>query len=677
MVRVSRMTIVHLALGAFAVALVGQAARIQLVQGKEWADRARRQQYRQGAVAAARGIISDAGGSVLAESRELMKLSVDLRGVEDRTGLLRALARAGIGPASLRQVRDPARKWVELPGLHVPAEIPDILAIREVTAQPVLSREYARNPGLRRIVGSVNAAGHGVDGIELAMDPMLRGDSARAVFARDSRGQRMDSPADWATAPRPGHNVILTINRDLQEICERALARATDSLRASGGDIVVMNPRTGEVLAMASRRAGRRAYANTAVTEPFEPGSTLKPFVAAALLERKRARPDEVIETFNGAMVLSGRTITDIHKAPRLSLSDVIKFSSNIGIVRFSDRLTPRERFEMLRDLGLGTPTGLPLPAEADGTLREPRRWNRASAASMAMGYELAVTPLQLVTAYSAIANGGELMEPHIVREVRAFDGDVLYAVRPRVVRRVMSRDVAREVRRMLIGVVDSGTAVKADLATFHVAGKSGTARRTVQGRGYVPGNYTASFVGLFPGDKPQYVVLVKLDSPQGAYYGGEIAAPVTAVVLRAALAARDAALDRGGLAETDRQLADLRPEVVLPADSEGDKRTAFADSVSDSLVPAVVPVAVPTPAPAMLQQPLTIALPSSPAADAADRSLRSVPEIAGLNLRDAVRALHRAGFRVKLVDRQSPRTVPMAGTLQPGGSIVKLLRNP
>ena len=313
------------------------------------------------------------------------------------------------------------------------------------------------------------------------------------------QGHRIDSPEGWVSAPRPGASVTLTINETLQEICERALARATDSLQAEGGDIVVMNPVTGEILAMASRRSNPQAVANTAVSEPFEPGSTLKPFIAAALLERGRARTDEVIETFNGQTVIEGRLITDEHKAPQLTLSQVIQYSSNIGIVRFAERLTPREKYETLRDFGLGTPTGVPLPAESDGTLREPFRWNRTSGSSIVMGYEVTVTPLQLVAAYSAIANGGELMEPHLVKEIRSAEGELIYRAKPRAIRRVISESTARDVRQMLLQVVESGTATRADLATYLLGGKSGTARRTEKGKDTLPETTRLRSSGCFP----------------------------------------------------------------------------------------------------------------------------------------------------------------------------------
>jgi len=655
----------------FAVALVGQAAKVQLFQGADWAERARIQHFRTSPLAIARGNILDASDRVLAESRELVRVTVAPGEVRNKPALAKALEAAAFPREWILAATDSRRKWVELPGLHVGSDITALLAVAGVRGYPVMKREYATAGSIRRIVGGMDLHGRGVDGIELSLDSLLRGDSGKTTIARDSRGRSLDSPDEWAIAPRRGHNVTLTINRDLQEICDRALARAVDSLHATGGDIVVMNPFTGDVLAMASKRPGQGTLANTAVSEPFEPGSTLKPFIAAALLQRQRATSDEVIETFNGEMLLNGRRIIDIKKAPQLSLADVIRYSSNVGIVRFAERLTPREKFETLRDLGLGTATGVPLPAEAEGTLREPVRWNSTSAASMVMGYELAVTPLQLVAAYGAIANGGQLMEPHLVKEVRSERGDLIYRARPRVVRRVISTEVAKEVQRMLLAVVQGGTAMRADLATYQIGGKSGTARRTVKGKGYVEGNYTASFVGLFPVDKPQYVVLVKLDSPRGAYYGGEIAAPVTAVVLRAALAAQDAALNRDDLAAVvETPLSTVTPD-------EGS-----ANLTERTVAPEVAPIPArvessATPDERTVLPARTLRLPFTPSIIKNDRSLRSVPDVDGMSLRNAVRALHEAGFRVKLVARQGSVSHPAAGSLLAGGSVVKLQRNP
>ncbi len=264
-------------------------------------------------------------------------------------------------------------------------------------------------------------------------------------------------------------------------------------------------------------------------------------------------------------------------------------------------------------------------------------------------------------------------MQPHIVREIRSSDGELLYQAKPRALRRVFSEKVAKDVRSLLVSVVDSGTAVKADLATFRLAGKSGTARRTTGGK-YIPGNYTASFVGLFPAENPQYVVLVKLDSPKRAYYGGEVAAPVSAVVLRAALAARDAALDRADLAVQEQ-------DVPLSASPEATTESATPSQVAAGAATAAEAPATfgidaapyeATPSPARV-----VRLPVAVKTPLVDQARRPVPDVSGLTVRNAVRALHRAGFRVTLAYSQSAPTIPAAGTLLPRGSIVKLRHIP
>jgi membrane peptidoglycan carboxypeptidase len=295
------------------------------------------------------------------------------------------------------------------------------------------------------------------------------------------------------------------------------------------------------------------------------------------------------------------------------------------------------------------------------------------------MGYEIAVTPLQLVAAYAALANGGALMEPHLVKEIRAADGDVIYKAKPRMIRQVFSSEISSTVRKLLVSVVDSGTGVRADLATFRLAGKSGTARRTVSGHGYVQGNYTASFVGLFPADDPQFVVLVKLDSPRGAYYGGEVAAPVSAVVLRAAIAARDAALDRGELAIVEKRVA-LPESSNLAARSmpavKG-KRADAAPALVDAQVDDGRSSQEEAAAIAPVVPPARFNLPFARPKLVTQTTPRPVPDVSGMTLRSAVHALHTAGFRVQLVQSQGALTLPAPGTLLAPGSVVKLQHIP
>lgn len=658
--RPSRAGVVHAALLLFAVALVARAAQVQLLEHDKWAARAERQHFVSASRPATRGAILDAAGNVLVETRELRRLSIAPRELRDRATTARILRQAGVGPEWVRRAVDTTRKWVELPAAFAPEAIAALIPMRGVHSTVVLDRVYSNYAGIRKLVGRTNGSGVALDGLELAMDTLLRGDSSTLRLARDRSGRAIPNPARASTS---GATVALTLSRDLQDIAERALAQAVESLDASGGDIVVLNPHTGEVLALASNRSDAAAFANTAITEPFEPGSTLKPFIAAALIERGLAAPEEVIETYNGEMEIEGRVIRDIRKAPSMSLADVIRFSSNVGIVRFADRLAPRDKYELMRDLGFGAPTGVVLPAEASGTLREPRRWSRTSAAALAMGYEIAVTPLQLAAAYATIANGGELLEPQIIREVR--DGDrVLYSRKRRVLRRVFSPATAAVMQRMLVAVVDSGTAVKSDLANYLVGGKSGTARRTSSGQGYVPGSYTASFVGLFPGDKPQYVVVVKLDNPKRAIYGGETAAPVSRVVLQAALAARDAALDRGALVA-----ARLPDPVAPPAVSSG--------TASDSAPAVRLPVAPRPTRSVRAEMPtrrVVLRLPFRGGVRADEAAaLGTVPDVSGLTLRGAIGALHVAGFRVRLVRGPGLQSYPASGSVAAQGSLVTL----
>ena len=642
-----RPRLIHGVLALFALAVIGRAAKVQLFDGARWAARARDQQVAASPLPAPRGVIRDASGEVLVESREMVRLRIAPREVRDRPRLGKLMARAGIGADWVSRATDSTNKWIEIPGLFLPTDVAMITATRGVHPLPVLNRVAPPSEGLRRIIGRTADGGVAVDGVELALDSLLRGVAGSATLLKDSRGRRFASPSENGTAARPGHSVTLTISAGLQDIAERARGDAVTKMGAEGGDIVILDSQTGAIRALSSRRADPRATAATALTEPYEPGSTLKPFIAAALLERGRARADEQMNTFGGKWTYNGRTFEDDHKGASFTLADVIRFSSNIGIVQFAQRLTPREQYEVLRDAGFGAPTGTTYPSESPGRLAPPKSWTQQSSASLAMGYEIMVTPLQLAAAYAAIANGGELLQPALIKEIHSADGALQYRHERRVVRRVMSNAVARTMRGMLKSVVDDGTAEGSSLATFDVAGKTGTAKVARNGH-YVKGAYTASFVGMFPADAPQIVILVKLDNPTKSIYGGKAAAPVTKTVLEAAIAARDAALDRRGLASAPRHVA-----AAPPADD-----------------PAPEPVAATVVTESAGSVPFEISLeqPGRPARVIA--GARAVPDVQGMSLRAAARTLHRAGFRV-IVSRGAGEQWPAAGTMAAAGSRV------
>ena len=655
MTRNHRIGIVHAALALLALGVLGKAAHVQLWQGNAWSELARRQHYTAREVPAPRGRIVDASGAILATTREVVSLEVAPREVRDLARLRRALAQAKVPAEWVARATDRKRQWVSIPGRYVAEDVAALTATRGVYTTPVSDRTYAMSPGLRSLVGRVQN-GRGIDGLELTLDSLLRGTAGAANMVRDIRGRSFVSPTSPGEAPRRGHSVALTINHELQEIAERTLSDEVARMEAEGGDIVIVDPRTGDVLAMAGERDGKFAPSATPISEPFEPGSTLKPLLAAALLSHGRARPTDMVPTLGGKYTLHGRTVNDEpHDGPTpamLSLADVIRYSSNVGIVQFAERLTPREEYEALRDFGIGTATGIPYSAEASGTLRPPSQWSRQSPASLAMGYETAVTPLQLALAYAAIANGGELLEPRLVREIRAPEGDVVFSAGRRVVRRVMPPKVAQTIRGLLAGVVETGTATSAELTSYTMAGKTGTPRRAVAGK-YAPRQYNPNFVGLFPADDPQLVVVVKLVNPKSSIYGGRTAAPITKAIVEAALASRDAAIDRGRLTTADARPVQAGREVAVAAAARGGRRAAAPDTVT---------------------RPVLLSLPLRPARKETPPP-RQVPNVRGLTLREAVRSLHNAGFRVQLAPGPSSPTVtePTPGSVVAAGTLVRL----
>jgi cell division protein FtsI (penicillin-binding protein 3) len=517
-----------------------------------------------------------------------------------------------------------------------------------VHLERVLQRHHPHGELARSVLGGV-VDGAGSGGIEQAFEPLLAGTPGREMVARDNAGREIPGERVTVEQPRTGGEVVLTIDMDLQEIAQQALEEAIEETGAHGGDVVVTDPMTGEVLALVSVRDGE-ASSLAALNTPYEPGSTLKPFTVAGLLERRLASLDDTIDIGHGARPedpaawkVEGRTLHDTHTRGRISLGDALRESSNVGIAMAAQELSPGDQYENLRDFGFGVPTGIELPGEVAGTLRRPARWTPQSAASLAIGYEISVTPLQMAMAYGALANGGLLMQPRLVREIRDTDGGVLERFGSRVIRRVIDEDVAEAVGAALVDVVEDGTGTSARLASFSVAGKSGTARLNF-GDGYEQGAYYSSFVGFFPAEAPQLVVFVGLDRPQGEYYGGAVAAPVTRATMEAALAARATPLDRGAL------LRSARREEIMPATNLPPAR--FASSTMSSMME-------PEPTPVV--------------AEVIDRTASvSLPNVSGLPSRVAARRLHALGLRVSSLGTGTiVGTEPRAGErVQPGDTI-------
>lgn len=599
-----------------------RAAQIQVVQSERWSELAEDQHRKDLVIAAPRGAILDRDNTPLSVSRERARVNVAPHELSDAEAT-RARLREVLGLSSTRvaSLTSTNNRWRVVPDLHPPAIRESLQGQPGLYVDRVLQRFHPHGELARGILGVV-LDGESRGGIEEAFDAVLKGTPGREVVARDNVGSEIPGERLVVSPPRAGGEVVLTLNMDLQEIAQQALEAAIERTEAHGGDILITDPRTGEVLALFSTQGGHRG-ALSAVNTPFEPGSTLKPFTVAGLLQHGLASLGDSVDTGDGTWEIEGRTLTDTHTEGRMSIRDALRESSNVGVAKAAQAMTPGVQYENLRDFGFGALSGIELPGEVAGVLRRPDRWTGQSSASLAIGYEISVTPLQMAMAYGALANGGLLMQPSLVRELRGPEGNVIERFEPRTIRRVVDEDVASSVGRALVDVVEDGTGTSARLGSFLVAGKSGTARLS-SGRGYETGAYSSSFVGYFPADKPQLVVFVKLDRPQSAYYGGAVAAPVTRATMEAALAASAAHLDRAALLESmrdEQRVRNLRPAMTasLVAQPIDPPVPPFADAfgIEESRVVETGPGGV------------------------------SLPDISGLPARVAARRLHALGLRV------------------------------
>src|SRR6266540_2087552 len=616
-----RLRVVEVGLAAALVALLFRAAQVQLVDGRRYAAAAKAQRTEHVVLDARRGALYDRHGTAIALTQETYHLGIAPNELRDPSRDIGTIVRQLHLPRADLE-RGLQRRYAWFAGPFTATEVQPLRSMRGVHLEPVMRRFYPSNEFARAVIGRVGedgrGGGSGGGGLERLLDSLLAGTPGSAVVLKDREGREYESPARVIAEPVAGNDVVLTLDAELQEIAQRALDDAIDNMEADGGDVVMLDPASGEILAVASRRADG-TMRPSAFTETFEPGSLAKIFAAAALITFKRVRPGERVSGEGGTYRMPGRPapLTDEHPLPSLTLADAIRVSSNIALAKFSARLHPDEQYGVLRGFGFGAPTGVEFPAESPGRLRPPREWSRPSSASLAIGYEVAVTPIQLAAAYGAIANDGVLLEPTLIREIRAPNGTVVYRHRPEPVRRVVTAEVAAKLRDLLRGVVDpGGTGERAALANFQLAAKTGTARRVVDGR-YAAGQYTASFAALFPAEDPQLVVVMKIDNPQkGSYFAAQTAAPVTRSMLEQALAARTVALDRA-------RLSNVAPTA---------ERAPFDEiNEPDGVVPYVV--TIPGPAP----------LPDSERVQPA----RAVPDVTGRPLREAARTLHRRGFRV------------------------------
>jgi cell division protein FtsI (penicillin-binding protein 3) len=410
---------------------------------------------------------------------------------------------------------------------------------------PERNRFYPNKTLASQAVGFTGLDGYGLEGIEFSYDDFLRGSAGKHTVFRDALGNVFDEEQE-AERHNGGRDIILTIDRAVQYIAESALEEAVKEYSAQSGMVIVMEPQTGAILAMAHipffnpnsySDFNKELWRNRAITDPFEPGSTVKIFSAAAAIESSNIRAHDIFYCENGAYKIGRNVVHDIKKHGWLSLQQIVKYSSNIGAVKISEKVGAKRLYQMFRKFGFGSKTGIDSPGETAGSLAHYKNWTSVDTGAIAFGYGVSVSAIQLITAASAIANDGILMKPYLVQAITDQSGQPLKQFQPQVVRRVLTKKTARTVKAIMKTVTTKGgTGVNASLDGYTVCGKTGTARKLDKNGTYSNDRHMASFVGFTPADNPKLAILVVIDEPQGKYYGGTVAAPVFRRIAREAL---------------------------------------------------------------------------------------------------------------------------------------------
>lgn len=550
--------------------VVGRLVWIQLVHGSDMAELSISQTMGINIVSSPRGAIVDRDGEELAVSIMSKSLYADPVAMEDhpesdaaksgrnvkRLAADLLAAPLGISAESLYSdftIEGARFVWIKrtlspemaekvqliikennLPGLHFLEES---------------KRYYTKGTMAAQVLGFVGTDDVGLSGIELAMDSIIKTRSKEMQETTDAVGNPIGESSMEDMRPQNMPTVYLTIDSKIQFVLEDALDRAMKETKSRAAAAILMNPHTGAVLGMASRPTfdpndfGEypvSTWTNRAISIIYEPGSVFKPIVGCMGLSENIITPQTVFED-KGSIKIADRVIRnwDGEGRGQVPFEDIIKYSINTGMVQLGMQLGANQMIDYSKKFGFGQPTGIELPGEESGILYNPEDMYEPDIATMAIGQGIAVTPLQMLRAICAIANGGELLEPYIIDKIVMPDGRVLRQGQKKVVRRVITEDVAGQMRMMMEKVVSEGGGKPAHIAGYQIAGKTGTAEKLAEQGGYAPGEYIASFVGFVPAANPQYAMLVMLDTPQGAFYGSQVSAPVFKDTLQQILVAK------------------------------------------------------------------------------------------------------------------------------------------
>lgn len=541
-VALGRALLVAAFIGFWMLIVIARLVHLQFSQHETLVERAKQQQQDAIPTTAQRGELLDRQERQLARSIQTVSLFVDPFGLDSAAlectaselsnalGMKYAdlLKEFRDGQAEKKRFIRVARRLdadqagkitsLGLPGLHFELEP---------------KRYYPNGPLAAHVLGYVGIDGKGLGGVEQFYNSKIAGEPGQLFLERDAKGKPYES---YEIASKPGQTVVLTIDQTVQYQAEQALNAAIQRTRAKSGTVIVLDPKSGEILALANAPsfdpnnvAATKAEtrSNWALQNIYEPGSTFKIVAFAAALEKNLVKPEDRIDCQMGAITVAGRVIHDHTAFGTLTIAEALEKSSNVAAIKLGLRVGDPTMYDYIRRFGFGSKTGIELPGETVGIVRKVERWQASSIGSVAIGQEVGVTPVQMVSAFGAVANDGVRIAPHLIREVRNAEGAVVYRAQPEQ-RRVIGAQVATSLRGMLEGVTLTGTAKRAQLDGYSAAGKTGTAQKIdPRTKAYSATKHVASFVGFAPLSNPRVAIIVVIDEPAGAYHGGDVAAPV------------------------------------------------------------------------------------------------------------------------------------------------------
>lgn len=538
----SRALIITLFVFAAFISLVVQLFSVQIGSHRKYSARATKQQNKVYPIRAERGIIYDRNGEILAYTKDDVSLYADARMLRKNTKKRDQLAN------SLAKVfNTKPSKYINL----IKNAKGNVCLERKIDKEKALllsglvidgfyktedyTRVYPYNHYTSHILGYVDKECNGRAGLEKLYNDELTGADGELYVENDAIGRSVSIDYDNSQMPIPGNSFYLTIDKVYQRILVNELIEGVNKYKGKSAIGIIANPKTGEILALANvpdydphayYKESDFVKRNRALTDTYEPGSTMKSIVLAMLLEDNLVNEQNVINTENGKYRIKGAWIRDTHKHEKLTVREVLEQSSNIGMVKLSDKISERDFYRGLRDFGFGNLTSIDLIGETNGRLKKPNSFTGISKAFIAHGYEISVTPIQMIMAYSSLINGGKLLQPHILKKIVNHNGEIEKQVGVTKIRNVISENTSDRIKKIMLGAVENGTGSNAQQDNVYVGGKTGTAQKIIDGK-YSSRYYNSSFIGFFPAEDPEIICFVLVDSPEIGRYGGQVAAPI------------------------------------------------------------------------------------------------------------------------------------------------------